>query len=83
VCDLTFVCLRGIDVRCLKMREEKSQQRGRAAICEAHKFGSGALSKIVDLARQELRERGVTEEQIEELLNRRYASEQLWEPAER
>ena len=43
---------------------------------------STAFAKIVDLARQELRERGVSEDQIDALLNRRYASD-LWEPVNR
>jgi hypothetical protein len=63
-----------------KMRPGQDPTRGASPPGGAQRFGSGALAKIVDLAREELRQRGVSEDQIEELLNRRYADEKLWGP---
>jgi hypothetical protein len=44
---------------------------------EAPKVGSRALAHLVELARQELRDKGLSEEQIEAILQRRYAPDDL------
>jgi len=45
--------------------------------CETKTFTSEAMEHAVELARQELRERGYTDEQIDLLLNRRRAPDDL------
>ena len=78
--DLTLTSLRvGIDPMSddKKMRDGKGQQGVSPPTGEAHKFGSEALSKVAELARQELRDKGLSEELIEAILNRRYPPDDL------